>query len=801
MLITNFAAGELSETLFGRIDLPQYYQGVSRLENFDVIPTGGITRRNGTKRLTAMQEEGRIIPFILDRERHYLLYLMPGKIQVYYNGQPQGNPITNINGSPIYNEMSVIDEVQYAQNFETMVLVHPNRVPIVVKFINEQLYAFNFTVNYKVTIKTSEEGGVDESKYDEDDPIYKDNYYLQTENNYPSAVTFFNGRLIFAGTKRNPQRVFASGIVGEDGNYHFATYKLYLALQRIYITITGSIDADNTKTIILDRTDEGLKFTKPLETYFLDTPFYPPGTKIDSLQGSVLTVSGPATIQLPLDEAAQLMLTAFVEQFDEYEKYDETSEKIKFATFMTEQYDQVMGDNFVQNYVYFIIGACTIRIHTKFMNESDNGFTIVAKTLPEDAVRIYEENPSYFNDIINELVEQQTAYNPIHPPINVILYPDNILSAIVDLTFKCTHTMKLIFEGETYYGYAPDIKEKIEIRYADANHVYIPIYTEKVLEDRYPTPEDGFTFEIASDMSDSIRWIAQNKNLLLGTETAEWVIPAETTAVNVRAILNSRYGSDKIQATSVGDAMCFFQSGRKALVEYYIPQQDNNFRANNMAMMNPGMLHESRAFDFDFISAPYTKIFVSREDGVLVTLLYERNTGTFAWGRMITGGEIKSVATLPGDSGFDEVYLIVKRSGTFYLERLDERGERVYLDSNSPYTGSKSGYTGDAVVYDNKIGYPFTSRAKSMPVLANNQMKQNAIKSLQVRFRDSFMPRVRSEPNGVENTIPHRGTDGQGYSGIIQIPFPGVYDRDVTFEFFINDPRRCEILAVNAEAN
>jgi hypothetical protein len=91
---------------------------------------------------------------------------------------------------------------------------------------------------------------------------------------------------------------------------------------------------------------------------------------------------------------------------------------------------------------------------------------------------------------------------------------------------------------------------------------YLPFYIIKRPEDRYPTPDDGFTFEIASDMSDGIKWLAQNKNLLVGTETAEWVIPSGTTATNVQAVLNSRYGSDKIQATTVGDAMCFFQSGK-----------------------------------------------------------------------------------------------------------------------------------------------------------------------------------------------------------------------------------------------
>ena len=54
MLITNFAAGELSQTLNGRTDIPQYYQSAGFLQNFDILPTGGIARRVGTERIASL---------------------------------------------------------------------------------------------------------------------------------------------------------------------------------------------------------------------------------------------------------------------------------------------------------------------------------------------------------------------------------------------------------------------------------------------------------------------------------------------------------------------------------------------------------------------------------------------------------------------------------------------------------------------------------------------------------------------------------------------------------------------------
>jgi hypothetical protein len=212
-----------------------------------------------------------------------------------------------------------------------------------------------------------------------------------------------------------------------------------------------------------------------------------------------------------------------------------------------------------------------------------------------------------------------------------------------------------------------------------------------------------------------------------------------------------------------------------------------------MALLSKNMLHESPVFDFDFQSAPYTRIFISREDGKVACLLYERLTGTFAWGRITTGGHVRSVAVLPGD-GQDEVYFVVERGGDFFLERLDGRDE-VYLD------GFHEGAPGEGEIQSGEYsGFPYVSRVRSMPILANDRMKNNVIKTLHIRFHNSFLPRVKSLAGDREVQTDSIARE-EPYSGVIQIPFPGQYGRDVFFEFVHDKPTACHILAVNAEAN
>jgi hypothetical protein len=149
MLITNFAAGELSETLYGRTDLPQYYQGASRLENFDVVPTGGIRRRQGTRRLD-MDMRGRIIPYIVDRENTFLLYILPIDYISGWQQTPEMRVYTRewrlvdtvVWGTQhgpagfwlLYDQLM---EAQYVQIPDRLIIVHELMEPVVVRLTKE----------------------------------------------------------------------------------------------------------------------------------------------------------------------------------------------------------------------------------------------------------------------------------------------------------------------------------------------------------------------------------------------------------------------------------------------------------------------------------------------------------------------------------------------------------------------------------------------------------------------------------------------------------------------------------------
>ena len=73
---TNWTAGEISKSLFGRVDLTKYQNGAETLENFIVQPHGGITRRSGTKFVKEVKTSSaktRLIPFEFSTTQAYCI--------------------------------------------------------------------------------------------------------------------------------------------------------------------------------------------------------------------------------------------------------------------------------------------------------------------------------------------------------------------------------------------------------------------------------------------------------------------------------------------------------------------------------------------------------------------------------------------------------------------------------------------------------------------------------------------------------------------------------------------------------
>ena len=121
---TSFAAGELSPLLHARVDLAQYANGAACLNNFIILPQGGLSKRPGTVPLgEKAYADVRLIPFVFSEEDSCVLAFADGFVDRYtFTGYRE-----RIVGSPY--KASHLARLRWLQSADVLYLFHPD-VPI-----------------------------------------------------------------------------------------------------------------------------------------------------------------------------------------------------------------------------------------------------------------------------------------------------------------------------------------------------------------------------------------------------------------------------------------------------------------------------------------------------------------------------------------------------------------------------------------------------------------------------------------------------------------------------------------------
>ncbi len=275
--LTNFTAGELSPRLDGRNDLSKYPSGCKTLENFIVYPHGSAARRSGTQFISEVKTSAnktRLVPFEFSTTQTYILEFGNQYIRIYKEkGQVQSGGSAVEIATP-YLTAELFD-IKFAQSADVMYIVHPNHAARKLSrtsHINWTLTQIDFTkgpmqdpntttttlnpgqtavgtgVSLVASATTGINGGAGFASTDVGRFVFLHGGYAKitaftdttnvtieilttlsastaTENwrlgafsdttGHPSTVTFFEQRLVFAGTTEQPQTVFFS----KSGDY------------------------------------------------------------------------------------------------------------------------------------------------------------------------------------------------------------------------------------------------------------------------------------------------------------------------------------------------------------------------------------------------------------------------------------------------------------------------------------------------------------------------------------------------------------------------------------------------------
>jgi len=284
--LTNFTGGELSPRLDGRNDLAKYPTGCKTLENMIIFPHGSAARRSGTQFVAEVKDstkKTRLIAFEFSTVQTYILEFGNQYIRFYKdNGQILSGGSAYEISSP-YLEAELFD-IKFAQSADVMYICHPNHpvkklartghtnwtlIDDVISngpFMDHNIETTTLNPSHKsvgqtTTVTASSTTGINSNQGFLSTDVgrlvhIQDGHFKITSvtsttvvvgtvivdlgissstttdfalgafsdtTGYPSCVTFFEQRLVFAATLSQPQTIFFSksgDYENFDDNYH-----------------------------------------------------------------------------------------------------------------------------------------------------------------------------------------------------------------------------------------------------------------------------------------------------------------------------------------------------------------------------------------------------------------------------------------------------------------------------------------------------------------------------------------------------------------------------------------------------
>ena len=673
--LSSFTAGEISPRLEGQITLEKYRQGLSTLTNMVCMPHGGVARRPGTEFLGEVKNsaaKARLIPFQFKTSDTYILEFGPSTMRVYRNGLQvltgtartitavtQANPgvLTSAahgfaNGDEIYIAgvagMTELNGRNYiVANATANTFTLKDLFGVAINTTAFTVYSSGGTADevYQITTPYAEADLFDLRYAQSADVMYivHPNYDMRILSRTGSAawtlvIPIVQGSLLTAKTVENITQA-NPGVVTVTGHGFSNGDAVQLN------NIKGMVEVEGTNFLVDSVT---------ANTFALKDA----GNNNINTTGYTAFVNGGGTSKVITGATAANPVVV-------------TSAAHGFAN----------GDII---YISGVVGMTQLNgLYYKVSAVAANTFalqTVAGVNVNGTAYTAYSSGGTA------ELGASKVQ--KIGPAATPLTGADNRPSVVS------------FFEQRLVFGNSNNNPQTMWFS-KNGNYLNFTIGT---------AADDALIYTIASSQVNAIRYLSATRVLALGTSGGEYVVtatsdgPITPTTTLIRKYSN--YGVAAVEPIQVADVTLFLQRGNRKIREFkYV----GDVNADAYTAPDLSILAEHITLggitQFAYQQEPDSIIWMARTDGTLIGMTYRREEQVVAFHKHVIGGTfsggqaiVESVATLPSDTGEDELYMIVKRTINGVTKR--------YVELMKPF--NFGGITTGAFFVDSGLAYSGT---------------------------------------------------------------------------------------------
>jgi hypothetical protein len=214
--------------------------------------------------------------------------------------------------------------------------------------------------------------------------------------------------------------------------------------------------------------------------------------------------------------------------------------------------------------------------------------------------------------------------------------------------------------------------------------------------------DDAVTFTIAGRQVNEVRHVLDLGKLIAFTASGEWAINGNDSGTLKPTEVNPKqhsYNGSAVLPPIVIDGTALFLQARNGVIrDLAFDYQVDGYRGNDLTIFAQHLFEGKTIEDWTFQQIPNSTVWCVRSDGVLLGLTYVREHQVLAWHRHdFDGGTIENVKVIP-EGNEDVLYCVVKRTvnnkTVRYVERFNTRviydeavEDATFMDSYLTYDG------------------------------------------------------------------------------------------------------------------
>jgi len=229
-----------------------------------------------------------------------------------------------------------------------------------------------------------------------------------------------------------------------------------------------------------------------------------------------------------------------------------------------------------------------------------------------------------------------------------------------------------------------------------------------------PDDDDGIIATFNSNEINAIQWmLSTDENMTVGTSRAEITLSAADerdpiTPSDIRKRDRTSYGSRLIRPVRIGSRTLFVQRSGKKMREFEFEFDSDSFEAEDITLIAENITY-SGIVELDYSREPQSIVYAVRDDGLLISLTYEKKQEVIAWGRHLIGGtnaKVLSCSSIPHpDEDQEQTWVIVERTINGSTQKYVEYFEKPYDD----VLGQKTQFFVDSGLTLDSTGVPVSS--------------------------------------------------------------------------------------------